>query len=429
MRQLILCVLLLLSVPAMAQTNSPAKSPAAPDWTAFRGSDGQGTVAGNFPLEWSADSGLAWKTPLPGAGASCPVLWKDRIYLTAYTGFFVPDEPGGNQADLKRHLLCLDRQTGKILWQQAIAARLPEEERIRDHGFAASTPAVDDQHIVCFFGKSGVIAFDHQGKEQWRADVGEKTHGWGSAASPVLWKNLVFINASVESESLVALDVRTGRQVWIADGIKEAWNTPHLVTADGNREELIVACQGTLKAFDPAKGTPLWNCATDITWYMVPSAVSHGGIVYCLGGRSGVAGLAVKAGGSGDVTSSRRLWTSLKGSNVTSPIYHEGHLYFMHENRGVAMCLRADTGEVVYEQRLERAGQVYASALLADGRIYYVTRDGRTFVVKASPEFQLLATNDLRDGSIFNAAPVPDQKHSRLLIRSDKALYAIAAGR
>ena len=149
----------------------------------------------------------------------------------------------------------------------------------------------------------------------------------------------------------------------------------------------MVACQGTLKAFDPSKGTPLWNCATDITWYMVPSAVSHAGIVYSLGGRSGVAGLAVKAGGSGDVTSSHRLWTSLKGSNVTSPIYHEGHLYFMHENRGVALCLRADTGEVVYEERL--------------------------------------ATNDLRDGSVFNAAPVPDKVNSRLLIRSDKVLYAI----
>lgn len=398
------------------------------DWPAFRGSDGQGTVpAGNYPLEWSTDSGIAWKTPLPGAGASCPVIWKDRIYLTAYTGFFVPDQPGGTQADLRRHLLCLDRNTGRQLWQQDISAKLPEEERIRDHGFAASTPAVDDKQIVCFFGKTGVIAFDHKGKQLWTADVGEKTHGWGSAASPVLWKNLVFINASVESESLYALDARTGREVWKADGIREAWNTPHLTAADGGRDELIVACQKNLLAFNPATGKPLWTCATDITWYMVPSAVSHQGTVYCLGGRSGVAGLAVKTGGSGDVTSSRRLWTSMKGSNVTSPVYHEGHLYFMHESRGIAMCLRADTGEVVYEQRLERAGQVYASALLTGDRIYYITRDGRTFVVAASPEFKLLATSDLRDGSLFNATPVPDADNGRLLIRSDKALYAIGA--
>ncbi|MEY3459612.1 MAG: hypothetical protein RL215_2769 [Planctomycetota bacterium] len=422
-------ILLLLPLIAFGQTPRRSEADSLAEWPAFRGADGQGTASGTYPLEWSAETGLAWKTALPGAGASCPVLWRDRIYLTAYTGYFVPDQPDGAPEDLKRHLLCLDRSTGKMLWQMAVSARLPEEERIRDHGFAASTPVVDDERVICFFGKSGVISFDHQGKELWRADVGEKTHGWGSAASPVLWKNLVFINASVESESLVALDVRTGEQVWSADGIREAWNTPHLVRADGKREELIVACQGMLRAFDPAQGKPLWNCATDITWYMVPSAVSHGGIVYCLGGRSGVAGLAVRAGGSGDVTSSHRLWTSLKGSNVTSPIYHEGHLYFMHENRGVALCLRADTGEVVYEQRLERAGQVYASALLADGRIYYVTRDGRTFVVKASPAFELLATNDLRDGSVFNAAPVPDKTHSRLLIRSDKALYAISGER
>ncbi|MGV2339345.1 MAG UNVERIFIED_CONTAM: PQQ-like beta-propeller repeat protein [Planctomycetaceae bacterium] len=154
------------------------------DWPAFRGSDGQGTVpAGNYPLEWSTDSGIAWKTPLPGAGASCPVIWKDRIYLTAYTGFFVPDQPGGTQADLRRHLLCLDRNTGRQLWQQDISAKLPEEDRIRDHGFAASTPAVDDKQVVCFFGKTGVIAFDHKGKQLWTADVGEKTHGW---AAPLL---------------------------------------------------------------------------------------------------------------------------------------------------------------------------------------------------------------------------------------------------
>lgn len=417
---LMLMILMLMVSPLTVSTAG------ASDWPAFRGSGGQGTVtAGAYPLEWAADTGIAWKTALPGAGASSPVIWKDHIYLTAYTGFFVPDQPGGSQADLKRHLLCLDRKTGRQLWQQDIPAKLPEEERIRDHGFAASTPAVDDRQIVCFFGKTGVVSFDHSGKQLWKAEVGDRTHGWGSAASPVLWKNLVFINASVESDSLYALDARTGREVWKADGIREAWNTPHIAASPAGREELIVACQKNLLAFNPASGQPLWTCATDITWYMVPSAVSHAGIVYCLGGRSGVAGLAVRTGGSGDVTSDRRLWTSMKGSNVTSPVYHDGHLYFMHESRGIAMCLKAETGEVVYEQRMERAGQVYASALLVGDRIYYLTRDGRTFVVEASPQFRLLATSDLRDGSMFDAAPVPDAGTGRLLIRSHKALYAV----
>jgi outer membrane protein assembly factor BamB len=156
---------------------------------------------------------------------------------------------------------------------------------------------------------------------------------------------------------------------------------------------------------------------------MVPSVVASEGVVYCLGGRSGVAGLAVRAGGSGDVTESHRLWTSVKGSNVSSPVFLDKHLYWMHESRGVAYCVLAESGEAVYEERLNRAGEVYASALLADGRLYYLTREGRIFVIAANPGFELLATNDLRDRSIFNGTPAVDG--NRLLIRSDKFLYCI----
>ena len=121
----------------------------------------------------------------------------------------MPDAAEGKPEDLKRHLLAMRLSDDKILWDQAVAAKLPEEPRIRDHGFAASTAAADAERVYVFFGKSGVLAFDHDGKQLWHADVGSKTHGWGSAASPVLYKDLVFINASVESESLVALDRKT----------------------------------------------------------------------------------------------------------------------------------------------------------------------------------------------------------------------------
>ncbi len=393
------------------------------DWLGFRGSSGLGTSEATLPLEWSSTSNMAWKTPMPGPGASSPVVFGDHIYITAYSGFFVPDQPGGSQKDLKRHLLCLDRTTGTEIWQNVIPAKLPEEDSIRDHGFAANTPAVDGDRIYCFFGKTGVMAFDHDGKELWTADVGSKTHGWGTASSPVLYEDLVIINASVESESLVALKRRTGKEVWRAGNIKEAWNTPLVVTNVDGKPELIVATQGSIQSFEPETGKQLWTCATDITWYMVPSVVANDGIVYCLGGRSGVAALAVKTGGSGDVTKSHRLWTSFKGSNVTSPIFHDGHLYFMNDNRETAYCLKADTGAIVYEERLNRAGQVYASALLADGRIYYLTRDGKMFIVAAKPEFEQLAVNDLSDHSLFNGSPAVDG--SRLLIRSDKFLYAI----
>jgi outer membrane protein assembly factor BamB len=222
---------------------------------------------------------------------------------------------------------------------------------------------------------------------------------------------------------LVALDKESGKELWRVGDIKESWNTPQVVTNVNGQPELVVATQGSIRAFDPATGNALWSCATDIKWYMVPSIVAHEGIVYCLGGRSGVASLAVKTGGKGDVTQSHRLWTGLKGSNVSSPVFHEGHLYWMNDNSGIAYCAKADTGEIVYEQRMNRAGQVYASALLAGGKVYYLTRQGKTFVVAAKPRFEELAANDLEDDSLFNASMSIDG--SRLLVRSDRFLYAI----
>ncbi len=397
---------------------------AEPDWAGFRGPSGMGiSAAKGLPVTWSASENIAWKTPLPGPGASSPIVFGDRIYLTSYTGFFIPGEKGGSQEDLKRHLLALNRKDGTLVWDTAVAAKLPEEDRIRDHGFAANTPAADAERLYVFFGKSGVFAFDHSGKELWQTDVGSKTHGWGTSASPVLYKDLVFINASVESGTLYALDRKTGKEKWQAKGIRDSWNTPVLMTAKSGRQELIVARQGDVLAFNPDTGEQLWSCKTDIGWYMVPSIVAQDGIVYCLGGRSGTAGLAVRAGGSGDVTKTHRLWTSIKGSNVTSPVFLDGHLYWMNDNRGVAYCAKAETGDVVYEERLNRAGEVYASALLAEGRVYYLTRDGRAFVLAANPGFEQLAVNDLRDGSIFNGSPAVDG--NRLLIRSDKFLYCI----
>jgi outer membrane protein assembly factor BamB len=381
------------------------------------------SVAQGLPTHWNSSENIAWKAPLPGPGASSPIVFGDRIYLTCYTGYFVPGEEEGSLENLKRHLVAIGRTDGKLLWDRPVSALLPEEKQIRDHGFAASTPAADDERVYVFFGKTGVLAFDHQGEQLWKTDVGEKTHGWGSSASPVLYNDLVFINASVESESLVALDRRTGEEKWRAEGIREAWNTPVVVTAESGREELIIATQGQIRAFDPDSGEPLWSCATDIGWYMVPSIVANEGVVYCLGGRSGVAALAVRAGGTGDVTKTHRLWTSVKGSNVSSPIYHDGYLYWMHEQRGTAFCAKADSGEIVYEQRLDRAGQVYASALLADGRLYYLTREGKTFVLDAAPEFRVLATNDFDDRSVFNGSPAIDG--TRILIRSDKFLYCV----
>lgn len=427
------------AVPATTQSkaqNTSADADGAPaqaanreksgDWPGFRGPGGMGhSDATSLPLNWAADENIRWRRELPGGGSSSPVVFGDHIYLTSYTGYQVPGEGQGRLDDLTRHLLCLNREDGELIWDRAVKAKLPEEERIRDHGYAANTPAADADRVYVFLGKSGVFAYTHEGRRLWQADVGSGTHGWGTSASPLLYRDLVIINASVESQSLIALDRKTGDELWRASGIKEAWNTPVIVQTASGQDELIIAKHGKVLGFSPESGEELWSCDTDITWYMVPGAVAADGIVYVLGGRSGTASLAVRAGGRGDVTSTHRLWTSNKGSNVTSPVIHDGHLYWMHEKLAIAYCARGETGELVYEQRIDRGGQIYASSLLGDGRVYYTNRSGRTFVVPAKPEFELLATNELRDGTLFNASPAVTG--NRLLIRSEKHLYCIEA--
>ena len=395
------------------------------NWPEFRGSGRMGFSAANdLPLSWDESKNVAWKIELPGPGSSTPIVFQDRIYLTAYTGYGVPGESGGSLTDLKRHLLCLSTRDGSTIWSCEVNAELPEEDSIRDHGYAGNSAAADSDGVYAFFGKSGVIAYSHDGEQIWKADVGSSTSGWGSAASPVIHGDLLIINASVESQSLIALNRKTGEEVWKVGDIKESWNTPVIVETENGDEELVVARVGKVLGLNPQTGQNLWECDTDISWYMVPSGVAADGVVYYLGGRSGVAALAVRTGGRGDVTKTHRLWTSQKGSNVTSPVLLDGHLYWMHEKLGIAYCAKAETGELVYEKRMNRGGQVYASAILAGGHVYYLNRSGRAFVVAAKPDFELVSTNELRDGSLFNASPAVSG--DKLLIRSDKFLYCLS---
>ena len=388
----------------------------AGEWTQFRGPAGQGvSPESQAPTQWSQSANLLWKAELPGPGSSSPIVAGNRLFVACYSG---------DANDAARRLVCLDPRTGKVAWARDVPSKLPEQAGIREgHGYASSTPAADGERVYAFFGKSGVFAFDHLGSQLWQADVGSRTSGWGSAASPVLAGDLVVVNASVESESLVALDRRTGKEVWRAGGIRESWNTPILVSV-GDRTELAVAVLGKVLGFDPRTGRQLWKCMTDISWYMVPSLVADRDVVYCTGGRQGAA-LAVRAGGRGDVTQSHRLWTARKGSNVTSPVFWEGHLYWANENLGIAYCASAKTGEMVYEERLGGAGQIYASPVVAGGHLYYLTRSGRTYVLAAQPKFQQVAVNDLADRSPFNASPAIAD--GRLFVRSDKCLYCIGA--
>lgn len=397
---------------------------AAADWSQFRGPDGLGvSKEKGLPTTWTASDGVLWKTELPGAGASCPILLGDRIFITCYSGFGLRGAEGASMEKLQRHVVCLHRADGKIRWDTRLPSKLPEQEKIREeHGYASSTPVADKERVYAFFGKSGLFALDLDGSQLWNVDVGSELNGWGSANSPVLVGDLVIVNASIESESLVAFDRKTGAEKWRQGSIKESWNTPILVQVPGGKPELVVATGGKTLGFAPATGEPLWSCATDINWYMVPGLVTADGIVYCVGGRTG-GSLAVRAGGKGDVTATHRLWTGKKGSNVTSPILHDGHLYWMHENIGVAYCAEAKTGKIVYEARVENCGQVYASPVLVDGKIYQVARDGRTHVIAAKPSYERLAVNEIGERGTFNAGLAV--AGGRFYLRSNRYLYCL----
>lgn len=415
-----------LALHLLAQPTS-GQSERGNDWTQFRGPGAQGrSDATGLPLTWSDEKNIAWKTALPGPGASSPIVLGNRIFLTCFTGFATSSREPGEMTNLKRHLLCVNLTDGKIAWDTPVPAEMPEQDRIREnHGYASSTPVADAERIYTFFGKSGVFAFDHNGKQLWQTKVGDKLNGWGSATSPVLHKDFLIVSASIESESLVALDKKTGKEVWRANIGPESWHAPVFVTAPDGTTEVVVAKNGRVLAFNPENGAALWNAKTGIPWYMCPTPVVQDGIVYVIGGRTPNGALAIRAGGRGDITGSHVVWKINKGSNVPSPILHDGHLYFAHENLGIVYCVNAKTGEVVYEERLEPSpGQIYASPVMADGRIYFTGRGGRTVVIAASPKFERLADNTLESNrGVFNSSPAISGH--RLLFRSNRALYSL----
>lgn len=395
----------------------------ADDWTQFRGPDGLGiSKESGLPTKWSTSENVVWKAELPGPGASSPMTLGERVFITCYSGYGLePNE--GEQKNLVRHLLCLNRKDGSVLWHKQFEPKLPEHNYQGEgsyHGYAASTPTTDGQRLYVFFGKSGVFCFDLDGNQLWQASVGDGTNGWGSGCSPVLYKNLLIVNASVESGSLVALDKATGEEVWRAKGIGSSWNTPILVPGKA-RTELVVSIADHVVSFNPDTGEELWR-AEGVHRYVCPSVVFHDDVVYVIGG--GHTSLAVRIGGTGDVTESHVVWRTTKGSNVSSPVYYEGHLYWTRDGN-IACCQDSATGEMVYEERFEPgSGTIWSSPVLADGKLYYVSQHNGTFVVAAQPKFELLAHNVFEDDdSRTNASPAGS--NGQLLLRTDSKLYCI----
>ena len=414
--------ILLLTVPLVTAT---ATSGYSDNWPQFRGPSGNATSSSmSAPIQWSETKNIAWKTKLPGRGASSPVVWEDRVFLTAFTGYGMSDDEPGDKANLRLHVICIERHTGKLLWDQSNTASKDTQNlsnRIADHGYATSTPATDGKAVYAFFGVSGVVAYDFEGKLLWQANVGTKTAGFGSASSPVVFENLLLVNASIESGTVFAFDKQTGKEVWKIEGIDKAWTSPCIAKVPGSEAEMVINQKETIYGFNPRTGAKLWSC-DGIHDYVVPVPVSHNGIVYCLGGRSNRC-IAVRLGGRGDVTESHKLWEVSTGANVTSPIYYEGHIYWASD-KAVANCLKAETGEKVYQQRLPTRARIYASIVRAGDRLYVTTRDQGVVVLAAEPEYRELAQNVIAsDEGLANASPAVS--NNQLLLRTDSYLYCI----
>jgi len=399
----------------------------AEEWTRFRGPGGAGISSEkNLPVEFSSTNNLKWKTPLPGAGSSSPVISGDHIFLTCYTG---------TGSAMVRQLVCVKRSTGKIAWQKTIKAVQPEDPYrgyINEHGYASNSAVTDGEHVFAFFGKSGVYAFDFSGKQLWQTSVGTSSSNrqWGSAASLTLYKNMVIVNAAEESRAIYALNKADGKEVWKAkaNSLELAYGTPTLVKTTTGRDELVIGVPGEIWGLNPDTGKLSWFAETSLTGNLTPSIIAGDGVVYAFGGYRSSGSVAVRTGGKNDVTRSHTVWSSRNSSYVATPLLHEGHLYWV-DDRGYAYCASAKTGESVYRVRLKGVASggrpFYASPVLAAGKLYVTSRRSGVFVFAAKPEFEQIAQNKFSgDTTDFNATPAIS--NGQMFIRSDSHLYCIA---
>ena len=417
----------------------------ASDWSRFRGPNGSGISSdtASTPVEWSPDRNVRWKTPLPGAGVSSPIVVGDLLFVTCYSGY---GANFGKIEDLKRHLVCVDRSSGKILWDKSVDAVLPEDSYsgmgIPSHGYASHTPVSDGKHIYVFFGKSGVLAYDLEGKQRWHQSVGTESdrRRWGSASSPILHEDNVIVVASAESEAIIALNAETGDEVWRqeAAGLANVWGTPLIVKIDDERTDLVLGVPYEIWGFNPDSGKLRWYSEISAGDQYSSSLVAVQDVVYSIEGRGG-GSAAVRAGGKGDVTKSHTVWSGSDSSRFGTPVVYQGRLYFFAS--GVATCNDAKTGKKVFQGRLEGGsssggggrsrfrrgggGSDYSSPVVADGKIYYVQSSGSCFVLKAGDKFEQLAVNSVTtDRESFGATPA--LSNGEIFLRSDKHLYCVS---
>jgi outer membrane protein assembly factor BamB len=431
---------LLLVIIAFA---SSAKTPG--NWPQWRGPDGQGVSAETgLPSEWSGTKNIKWKTPIAGRGHSSPIVWGTRIFLTTAldgdaipgrtpgvthklldgTDFVHPDAVG---ADFKHtfKVICLDRDTGKVLWERVAYEGPVHDSRHKKASFASSTPATDGKYVFAFFGTEGLYAYDYNGKLLWKQDLGKLgTASVGYGVSPILFGDLVIMQCDESGgQSFIAgFDKKTGKQVWRAPRkVDITWSTPVLVHTSG-RTELVAAAAEAIMAYDPKTGKELWR-HKGLESNAVPSPVVSEDLVVVTSGYPAKIALALRAGGTGDITGTPRLvWSYNKGTAyVPSPILYGDYIYLMTGN-GSITCLDAKTGKLEYEgARVQKSTTFMASPVAFEGKILLTSEDGETFIIKAGPKHEVIATNTL--GEPVYASPAI--ANGRIFIRGEKNLYAI----
>jgi outer membrane protein assembly factor BamB len=392
----------------------------AGNWPQWRGPLGTGvSQERGLPTHWTASENVAWKVPMADRGNSTPIVWGERVFITAAI-----------EKEQKRGLVCFDRADGKLLWEQYVVYEEPETTH-QTNPYCSASPVTDGQCIVAWHGSAGIYAYDLAGKELWRRDLGKFDHIWGNAASPILYGDLVITSCGPGLTCfLVALDKRTGEEVWRRD-LPEAqsktpeqfygsWSTP-VLRPTAARDELLLSLPRQLRALDPKSGRDLWRTG-GLTDLVYTSPVYGDGLVVAMSGYHGAAiGVQAASAEQGELSEEQRLWRIEKNpQRVGSGVIVGEYLYILNEP-GVAYCMELKTGKNVWEERL--GGKSWSSMVYADGRLYVAHENGETSVLEASPEFKLIAKNPLARNDLTRASLACSD--GQIFIRTYQNLYCI----
>ena len=433
-----------LLLTAAVVTTATATLPAA-NWPQWRGLDGQGiSDEKNLPGEWNPTKNIAWKTVLPGYGQSQPIVWGSRIFLTADVEggpapadhkapvhmmegkpWVHPDSVGIDKMHTMK-VLALDLASGAVVWERTAYEGTVFDHRHRRSSYAAPTMVTDGSTVVAYFGSEGLYGYDVDGNLKWKADVGKfPLLGMGTGTSPVLFENLVIIQRD-ENEGkqsvLLAFDIKTGKEVWRTPRTIEAsWSTPVVVSAAG-RSELITNGSAFIISYAPRTGKELWR-TKGVESNAIHTPLVGQGLVVVTAGYPVKKVIAIRPGGTGDITGSDRIvWQYDRGTGyVISPILYGDYVYLVSD-KGIISCLDAKTGEVKYEGgRVPVPATFMASPVAFDGKLLLTSIDGDTYVIRAGPVHEVIATNSIGEP----AASTPSISQGRILVRGAKHLYCI----